>query len=162
MLDEIKQKIEAEIERLMTELNVDLPDRIRIAVEHGDLRENAEYKAALERQVFVQARLDHLTRRMGELSQIDVDDLPYDRVGFGSKVEVHDPVLGENVKFTIVAGDFIDLDAGHISMASPIGRGLLGARVDEEVAVQLPVGERRFKILKLTTLPQQLDGGSRR
>lgn len=158
MLDEIKERIEAEIERLTNELNVELPDRIRTAVEHGDLRENAEYKSALERQGFVQARLDHLTRRMNELSRIDVDELPYDRVGFGSRVEVHDPVLDERVTFTIVAGDFIDLDAGHISMASPIGQGLLGARVDEEVAVQLPVGERRFKVLDLVTLPQQLDG----
>ena len=96
---------------------------------------------------------------MNELSKIDVDDLPYDRVGFGSRVEVHDPVLDEHVTFTIVAGDFIDLDAGHISMASPIGRGLLGSRKGEEVAVQLPVGERRFKIVDLVTLPQQLDAG---
>lgn len=161
MLDEIKEKLEAEIARLTTELNVELPERIRIAVEHGDLRENAEYKSALERQGFVQARIDHLSRRMNELSQIDVEVLPYDRVGFGSKVVVHDPVMDEQVTFTIVAGDFIDLDAGHISMASPIGQGLLGARVDEEVAVQLPVGERRFKILSLITLPQQLDGAGK-
>ncbi len=160
MLDEIKSKIEAEIGRLMTELTVDLPERIRIAVEHGDLRENAEYKSALERQGFVQARLDHLTRRMSELSKIDVDDLPVDRVGFGSRVDVHDAGLGERVTFTIVAGDFIDLDAGHISMASPIGRGLMGARVDDEVAVQLPGGERTFKVLELVTLPQQLDGAA--
>ena len=159
MLDEIKNKIEAEIGRLTTELTVDLPERIRIAVEHGDLRENAEYKSALERQGFVQARIDHLTRRMNELSRIDVDELPVDRVGFGSRVEVHDAGLDERVTFTIVAGDFIDLDAGHISMASPIGRGLLGARVNDEVAVELPGGERRFKVLDLVTLPQQLDGG---
>lgn len=157
MLDAIKEKIEGEIERLTVELTVDLPERIRVAVEHGDLRENAEYKSALERQGFVQARIDHLTRRMNELSQIDVDELPYDRVGFGSRVEVHDPVQDEHLTFTIVAGDFMDLDAGHISMASPIGRGLLGARVDEEVAIQLPVGERTFKVLRLVTLPQQLD-----
>lgn len=159
MLDEIKEKIEGEIGRLTTELNVELPERIRIAVEHGDLRENAEYKSALERQGFVQARLDHLTRRMNELSQIDVDDLPQDRVGFGSRVEVHDTALDETVTFTIVAGDFIDLDAGHISMASPIGQGLMGARVDQEVKVQLPAGERVFRILDLQTLPQQLEAG---
>ncbi len=97
---------------------------------------------------------------MNELSRIDVDVLPLDRVGFGSRVEVHDAGLGERVTFTIVAGDFIDLDAGHISMASPIGRGLLGARVNDEVAIELPGGERTFKVLDLVTLPQQLDGGS--
>ena len=160
MLDEIRQKIEGEIEVLTRELNVELPDRIRIAVEHGDLRENSEYKAALERQGFVQARLNHLTGRMNEISQIDVDVLPYDRVGFGSRVNVHDMELDEVMSLTIVAGDFMDLDAGHISMASPIGQGLLGARLDQEVTVQLPMGERRFKVLELVTLPQQLDGKS--
>jgi transcription elongation factor GreA len=158
MLDQIKQKIEEEISRLTEELNVDLPARIKVALEHGDLRENAEYKSAKERQEFVQARLNHLTRRMGELSKIDVTQMPYDKVGFGSKVKVKELSMGEVFDFTIVAGDFIDLDAGHISLASPIGRGLLGAKAGEEVQIQLPVGERRYKILELTTLPQQVEG----
>lgn len=156
MLDEIRTRIEDEIEKLTHELNVELPRVIRKAVEHGDLRENADYKSALERQQFVQARIDHLRKRMGELSKIEVEHLPVDRVGFGSKVEVHDLELDETNRFTIVAGDFMDLDAGHVSMASPIGRGLLGARVDEEVVVELPVGVRRFKVLSLETLPDQL------
>lgn len=160
MLDEIKQKIEGEIVKLTEELNVDLPARIKIALEHGDLRENAEYKSAKERQEFVQARLNHLTRRMGELSKIDVKEMPYDKVGFGSRVKVKEMNLGEVFDFTIVAGDFIDLDAGHISLASPIGRGLLGAKAGEEVDVTLPAGERRYKILELTTLPQQVEGGT--
>lgn len=156
MLDEIRQKIEGEIERLTRELNVDLPQRIKEALEHGDLRENAEYKSALERQQFVQARIGHLQSRMAELSKIDVDAMPIDRVGFGSRVRVHDAFMDEEKLFTIVAGDFIDLDKGHISLESPIGRGLLGARVDEEVEVELPVGVRRFKVLDLVTLPQQV------
>lgn len=157
MLDEIKQKIEGEIGHLTEELNVELPALIKVALEHGDLRENAEYKAAKERQEFVQARLNHLTKRMRELSNIDVKEMPYDKVGFGSKVKIRDLDMGEDFDFTIVAGDFIDLDAGHVSLASPIGRGLLGAAVDEEVTVALPAGERKYKILELTTLPQQLD-----
>ena len=158
MLDEIKAKIEEEISRLTVELNKELPERIKIALEHGDLRENSEYKSAKERQEFVQARLNHLTRRMGELSKIDVKEMPYDKVGFGSRVKVKELDLGEVFDFTIVAGDFIDLDAGHISMASPIGRGLMGAKVDQEVKVQLPAGERRYKVLELITLPQQVEG----
>ncbi|MGD8319763.1 MAG: transcription elongation factor GreA [Gemmatimonadota bacterium] len=157
MLDEIKQKLEEEISRLTEELNVELPERIKTALEHGDLRENAEYKSAKERQEFVQARLNHLTRRMGELGKIDVKEMPMDRVGFGSRVKVKELDMDEVFDFTIVSGDFIDLDAGHISMASPIGRGLLGAAVDEEVRVQLPAGERRYKVLELTTLPQQVE-----
>ena len=158
MLDEIREKIEGEIVALTRELNVLLPERIQKAVELGDLRENSEYKAALERQQFVQLRLGHLSSRMSELSKIDVDAMPIDRVGFGSKVEIHDLAMDEVRQLTIVAGDFMDLDGGQVSMASPIGRGLLGARQDQEVVIELPVGERRFKVLDLVTLPQQLQG----
>jgi transcription elongation factor GreA len=156
MLDEIRDKIEAEIVRLTQELNVELPARIKTAVEHGDLRENAEYKSALERQQFVQARIGHLQQRMSELSKIDVSAMPLDRVGFGSKVKLFDAFMEEEVEFTIVAGDFMDLDGGQVSIASPIGRGLLGAREGEEVVIALPVGDRTFKVLELTTLPQQV------
>jgi transcription elongation factor GreA len=162
MLDEIRARIESEIEHLTHELGVELPERIRVAVEHGDLSENAEYKFALERQGFVQARIGHLQRRMSELSKIDLDSMPADRVGFGSKVRLFDTFMEEEVEFTVVAGDFMDLDGGEVSLASPIGRGLLGAREGEEVVISLPVGDRTFKVLQLTTLPQQmgLGGGS--
>lgn len=156
MLEEIKDKIGAEVEALTTELNVELPHRIEKAVELGDLRENAEYKSALERQQFVQARIGQLVQRLSELAKINVDDMPADRVGFGSKVSVHDLALDEVFDYTIVAGDYIDLDAGHISLASPIGQGLLGARQGEEVEVTLPVGQRCYRIVDLVTLPQQL------
>lgn len=160
MLEEIRDKIEGEIMNLTRELNVELPQRIKTAMEHGDLRENAEFKAAKERQAFVEARLNHLTSRMTELSKIDVTQMAYDKVGFGSKVKILDVGMDEEFTFTITAGDFIDLDAGQVSLASPIGQGLLGAKEGEEVAVQLPAGERSYKVLELSTLPQQLEGGS--
>ncbi|MFC1575818.1 GreA/GreB family elongation factor [Gemmatimonadota bacterium] len=156
MLDEIRQRIDKEMASLDHELKRELPDRIRKAVELGDLRENAEYKSALERQQFVQARMAHLAQRQSELSQIDVKNLPEDRVGFGSKVTVKDLDMGETFEFTITAGDFVDFDAGQISLASPIGQGLLGARNLEKVEVVLPRGERRYQVLELITLPQQL------
>ena len=156
MLDEIKTRISEEVEALSHELNVILPERIRKAVELGDLRENSEYKSSLERQQFVQARIGHLAGRMAEVSKIDVDDLPTDRVGFGSRIEVRDLGLGEVVTFTIVAGDFIDFDKGHISLDSPLGRGFLGAREGAEVTIRLPAGERRFEVVAVTTLPQQV------
>jgi transcription elongation factor GreA len=156
MLEEIRLKIDEEMGRLDHELTRELPERIRKAVELGDLRENAEYKSALERQQFVQARMSHLSQRQSELSQIDVDNLPADRVGFGSRVSVQDLEIDEVHDFTIVAGDFLDLDAGQISMASPIGQGLLGAKKDEEVTVSLPVGERRYRVVELQTLPEQV------
>ena len=129
------------------------------SVELGDLRENAEYKSTLERQQFVQLRMVQLTQRLSELSKIDVDAMPVDRVGFGSRVEIHDLAMDEVSNFTIVAGDFMDLDGEQVSMASPIGRGLLGARKGEEVTIELPMGERRFKVLDLVTLPEQLEVG---
>ncbi len=157
MLEEIRAKLENEILGLTTELTVDLPQRIKTAMEHGDLRENAEFKAAKERQAFVEARLNHLTQRMTELSKIDVTQMVYDRVGFGSKVKIRDLDMEEDFDFTITAGDFIDLDGGQVSLASPIGRGLLGAKEGEDVTIQLPAGARRYKLLELVTLPQQLE-----
>jgi len=158
MLDEIRSRIEQEIASLTDELTKDLPARIKTAMEHGDLRENAEFKAAKERQAFVEARLNHLTSRMAELSRIDVTQMPYDKAGFGSQVTITDLDMGEDFTFTITAGDFIDLDAGQVSLASPIGRGLLGAKAGQEVTIALPRGQRRYKVVDLTTLPQQLDG----
>ena len=157
MLDEIRTRIEEEIAKLMHELNVELPVRIKIAMEHGDLRENAEFKAAKERQAFVEARLDHLTTRMTELSKIDLSDLAYDKVGFGSQVRIRDKELEEEFTFTVTAGDFIDLDAGQVSLESPIGRGLLGAKAGEDVDIELPAGKRSYKVLTVSTLPQQLE-----
>ncbi|MXX56368.1 MAG: transcription elongation factor GreA [Gemmatimonadetes bacterium] len=158
-MEEIKTRISEEVEALTHELNIELPDRIKKAVELGDLRENAEYKSALERQQFVQARIGHLAWRMSELSKIDIDDVPTDRVGFGSKVRVLDRAVGTESTFTIVAGVYIDLEKGHISLESPIGQGLLGARQGDEVTVRLPVGPREFVIVELTTLPQQVGVG---
>jgi transcription elongation factor GreA len=158
MLDEIKQRLEDEIERLMRELTVTLPRAIQKAVELGDLSENAEYKSAKERQQFVQARLNHLTQRMSELSKIDTTKIATDRVGFGSRVKLNDVQNGSEVTYSLVFGDFIDLDSDQISMASPIGNALLGKKLGEEVVVRLPRGDRTYKIVELTTLPEMVGG----
>lgn len=159
MLDELKQKLDDEIERLTHELQIVLPKAIRKAVEHGDLRENSEYKSALERQQFVQARLNHLTKRRGELSNIDLDDIPTDRVGFGSRVTVRDLRTRQEETYTLVFGDYIDIDTGQISLASPLGQSLLGKGAGDEIALRLPRGERRLRIESVTTLRQMVDQG---
>ena len=156
MLEEIRDKIEGEIVRLRHELTVLLPKAIQKAVELGDLSENSEYKSALERQQFVQARLNHLTQRMGEISKIDVNSIASDRVGFGSRVTLQDLDSGEKISYSIVFGDYIDLDTNQISMASPIGRALLGKQLQEEAVVNLPRGARRYRIIELTTLPEMV------
>lgn len=156
MLEELRSKLEQEIERLTHELQVTLPKAIKTAVEHGDLRENSEYKSALERQQFVQARLNHLTRRMQELSKIDLSEIPSDRVGFGSRVTVVDLRTKDEETYTLVFGDYIDIDTGQISMASPLGQTLLNKKPGDEVALQLPRGERRLRIKELTTLREMV------
>jgi transcription elongation factor GreA len=156
MLDVIREKLEGEIERLMKELTVTLPRAIQKAVELGDLSENSEYKSALERQQFVQARLNHLTQRASELSKIDPTKIASDRVGFGSRVRLRDTATGEEVEYSIVFGDYIDLDTNQISMASPIGNALLGRALDDEVEVRLPRGARTYRIVELVTLPEMI------
>jgi transcription elongation factor GreA len=156
MLEEIKRKLEDEIERLMKELTVTLPKAIQKAVELGDLSENAEYKSALERQQFVQARLNHLTSRMSEISRIDTTKISPDHVGFGSKVKLRDQQSGQEITYSLVFGDYIDLDSDQISMASPIGSALIGKQLNDDVVVRLPRGDRTYRIVELTTLPQML------
>jgi transcription elongation factor GreA len=160
MLEELKNKLGTEIERLTHELQVTLPKAIQKAVEHGDLRENSEYKSALERQQFVQARLNHLTRRLGELAKIDLSEIPSDRVSFGSRVKVLDLRTREEETFSLVLGDYIDIDSGQISVASPLGQALLGKKPGEKVTLQLPRGQRHLQIKELTTLPEMVDDGA--
>lgn len=157
MLEELKNRLGEEIERLSHELQVTLPEAIKKAVEHGDLKENSEYKSALERQQFVQARLNHLTRRMGELSKIDLSQIPADRVGFGSRVTVTDLRTRQDETYTLVFGDYIDLDSDQISIASPIGQTLMGKKKGDKVSLQLPRGERRLHIKAVVTLPQMVE-----
>lgn len=156
MLELMKQRIADEIDRLAVELTETLPRAIQKAVEHGDLSENAEYKSALERQQFVQARLNHLTQRARELSRIDPDSIPSDRAGFGSRVRLRALDSNEEFEYTIVFGDFIDLEENQISMASPIGSALLGRCMSEEITVNLPRGDRTFRIVELVTLHEMV------
>ena len=152
MIEALKQKLGEEVEKLQHELNVTLPNEIRKAVEHGDLRENSEYKAALERQQFVQARLGQLRQRLSKLSQIDPTQIPADRVGLGSRVIVEDQGTGGRETYHLVFGDALEFEEGHVTMASPIGRALLGRAVGETAQLRLPTMVRTLKIVELTTI----------
>jgi transcription elongation factor GreA len=149
MIEELKQKLGAEAEKLQYELNVTLPNEIRKAVELGDLRENSEYKAALERQQFVQARLGLLRQRLSKLSSIDQTQIPNDRVGLGSKVVVKDEKSGAKETYYLVFGDAVEFEEGHVTMASPIGRALLGKAVGEVAYLKLPTHTRQLKVVEL-------------
>ena len=155
MIDAMRSKLGKEIEALTYELNVTLPRAIATAVEMGDLRENSEYKSALERQQFVQARLGQLHQWLAQLAGTEA---PTDRVGLGSEVVVLDLDTSETDTYTLVLAEMMDLDAGHISLASPLGRALKDRQVGEEVRLRLPNGARRLKVVELRTVYDQAGG----
>jgi len=154
MIDDLKRKLAREAEKLMHELNVTLPQEIRKAVEHGDLKENSEYKAALERQQFVQARLGSLTQRLSALANIDESKIPEGQVGLGSKVVVKDKKTGQKETYHLVFGDAVEFEEGHVTMSSPIGRALLGKAVGDVANLKLPGGLRQLEVLELKTIHQ--------
>src|SRR4029077_1124198 len=135
-MEELKKKLELEIAALEMELRVELPREILKARAHGDLSENAEYHAAKERQSMVSARLGQLTTRLRELSMIDMSKIPHDRVGLGSKVIVLDTIKDEKICYKLVTSEDVDVSKGLISTSSPIGRGLLGKHVGDEIKIQ--------------------------
>ncbi|HKW11508.1 MAG TPA: GreA/GreB family elongation factor [Gemmatimonadaceae bacterium] len=158
MIEALKQKLGEEVEKLQYELNITLPNEIRRAVEHGDLRENSEYKAALERQQFVQARLGQLRQRLSKLSAIDPSQIPADKVGLGSKVIVEDQRTKSRETYHLVFGDALEFEEGHVTMASPIGKALLGKAVGEVTQLRLPTIVRTLKVVELTTIHDAAPG----
>ena len=151
MKAELIKRFEADIHELERELHSELPKEIKRARELGDLRENAEYQAAKDRQSFVQARLSMLHKRVAELSLMNLDRVPTDRAGFGSTVHL---IEGEDKKvvYQLVLPEDADPDKGWISTASPIGRALMGKEEGDEVAVPTPNGTREFELVKLVTI----------
>lgn len=151
-MKDIIAKLETELKALEFELRVELPQEIRKAVAMGDLRENAEYAAALERQAFVKARIGQLRERLGELSSMPLDRIPRDRVGLGSRVTLLDEDRDEEVTYRLVIPEVADLEKGLISVASPIGQSLMGKREGDDVVARIPAGTRRFEVLEITTI----------
>ena len=151
-MDDVKKKIQDEIAALENELRVELPKEILKARAHGDLSENAEYAAAKERQRLVDARLAQLQKRLADFAMVDLARIPRDRVGLGSCVVVLDLQKDEEITYRLVTSEESDVAKGLISTNSPIGRGLLGKKVGDEVKIQIPGGVREMEILRLTTI----------
>lgn len=148
----IKRKLEAQIVKLDYELSVELPREIGKAREHGDLRENAEYKFAKERQHYIAMQLQTLRKRMASLSLINLSKIPRDTVGFGSRVTVLDLDKGEEKSYRLVTSEESDVAQGLISTTSPIGRAFLGKREGDVVNVRTPAGTREFEVIRLRTI----------
>src|SRR6185295_17682800 len=124
-MQDIKKRLEEEIKTLDYELKVTLPKEIQRAREWGDLRENAEYKAAKERQSYLQARLGQLHQRLAALGMVNLDKIPRDKVGLGSTVKLKETGSGEEITYDLVTPEEADPTLGRISPSSPIGKSLL-------------------------------------
>jgi transcription elongation factor GreA len=151
MKDRLIKKFGDEIAALDRELKLELPKEIKRARELGDLRENAEYSAAKERQRLVEARISMLQKRVAEVALVNVDRIPKDRAGFGSQVHVVES-NGESLIFTLVMPEDADAAKGLISTTSPLGRAFLNKEPGDSVKVATPGGSRQFEIVKLVTI----------
>jgi len=154
-MSEIKKRLEEEIRSLDHELKVALPKEIQRAREYGDLRENAEYKAAKERQSYLQARIGQLHTRLAALTRMNLDKIPHDKVGLGSLVKLRETTTGKDVSYEIVTPEESDPAQGKISPSSPIGKCLLNHEEGDVVEVTVPSGTREYEILSLVTIYDQ-------
>ena len=144
------KRFEDEIVQLERELTLELPKEIQRARELGDLRENAEYAAAKERQRFVEARISMLRTRVSQIQLMNLEKIPTDRAGFGSKLTLRES--GRQFVYELVLPEDANPDAGLVSVASPIGRALVGKEAGDEVVVPTPGGSRTLEVLKLVTV----------
>ncbi|MBI5281686.1 MAG: transcription elongation factor GreA [Candidatus Solibacter usitatus] len=151
-MEDLKKKLQEEITALEYELRNELPKEILKARAHGDLKENAEFHAAKERQRYVDSRLSQLKMRLMSFSMIDMSRIPHGKVGLGSTVVVLDQTKDAELTYKLVTSEEADAPKGLISTSSPIGKGLLGKEEGDEVTITIPGGVKRLEILKLTTI----------
>lgn len=156
-MEAVRKKLHDELDALEDELHQKLPKEIQKAREFGDLRENAEYKAAMERQSIVRARIMQVRQRLGEVESIDISKIPTDRVAYGSRVVLFDLEKEEKVRYKLVTSEESDPENGLISTVSPIGQALMGKEEGDEVKVKTPGGFRTFEISSLTTIHDEED-----
>ncbi len=154
-LSKIKQKLEQEIQTLERELNLELPKELMKARAHGDLSENAEFKYAKERQGYLSARVGQLRKRLADMAMLNLNNLPRDRAGYGSRVWLLDLQKSVEVEYKLVTTEETDAAQGLISTTSPIGRALLGRRVGDEIQVQTPAGTKEFELMRLKTIHEE-------
>jgi transcription elongation factor GreA len=157
---EIKIKLQSELDELESELRVHLPKEIKRALEFGDLRENSEYRAALDRQNVVKARIVELRQRISEIASIDLSKISRDKAGYGSLLVLFDGEKDEEVTYRLVTPEESDPQQGLISTTSPVGRSLMGKEEGDEVVVTTPAGARNFEIKRLTTIHDQAKNNS--
>lgn len=149
---DIKRRLEEELKQLDYELRTELPKELQRAAALGDLRENGEYESARNRQDYLRLRIATLRKRLGVISMMNVDRLPRDRAGFGSRVDLYDLDREEEMTYSLVMSEDANAEMGKISTSSPIGKSLLNKCVGDEVEVRTPNGVRRFEVIGLRTI----------
>lgn len=156
MTEHIKKKLRDELTTLEYELAHDIPRELKKAVAMGDLSENAEYHMAKQRQEYLKARIRQLGKRLADLSLINMNNIPKDKVGLGSTVKIYDSTKDEEIEYKLVTSEEADVVSGKISTTSPIGRALLNKRVGDSVVVVSPNGNRELEVLKLSTIHDEI------
>ncbi len=154
-MKEAKKGLEERVRKLGYELKTELPKALEKALELGDLRENSEYQTAKERQSIVQAELANLTKRLADLSMVNLNKLPEGRVSYGSTVVLYDLDREEEVTYDLVTSEESDVTQGKISTTSPIGKSLMGREEGDEVSIRTPGGQRNYEIIQLTTIHEK-------
>ena len=156
MID-VRKRLQDELNLLERELRVELPREILHAREHGDLSENAEYKAAKERQRFLEGRKAQLQKRLADLSLVNLEKIPTDRVAYGSKVVLYDYDAEKEMEYQLVSPEESDMAQGLVSITSPIGRSLVGKQVGDDVEIVTPSGKKSYELRSLTTIHELTD-----
>lgn len=142
------EKLKKELEELKKE-RPEVIQAIKEAREDGDLRENAGYEAAKERQGMLEARIRDLESRLPRCNVIDINSMSSDKVAFGATVEIRDVETGETKKFTLLGPDEADYKCGSISVHSPMAKALLGKQEGEEAIVNAPRGQIEYEIVSV-------------
>ena len=156
MKQSILKKLDKQLAESQKELQVDIPKALKIAREHGDLSENAEYKAAKERQMFLESRISLLQKRISDVTLLDIGKIPKDRSGLGSTLFLNDLGTGEEKKYRLVFPEDVDPEVGKISTASPIGKALMGKQEGDEVIVPLPDQRKEYEVIRVLTVHDDL------
>ncbi len=157
MPEHIKKKLSEEIQALEHELTHELPKELKKAVAMGDLSENAEYHMAKQRQEYVRARLGQLKKRMGDLSLLNLNNIPRDKAALGSTLKVYDSTKDAKIEYKLVTSEESDISKGLISTTSPIGRALMGKKAGDTVTVVTPSGNREIEVLSLMTIHDEAE-----
>ena len=146
------KRLRKELDVMKRELTVDLPKELERARAHGDLSENAEWAMAKQRQEFLRARLNNMEARIAELMTIDLNSIPRDTVGLGSRVKLENLDEGGTAEYEIVVPEEVDGAQNKISLSSPLGRALIGKATDDDIEVLTPKGKRAYLVKQLVTI----------